>query len=83
MRVLEPPPASAAQTWTVAPGDHLWSIAEASLTAAWERAPAEAEVAAAYWHRLVAENRDRLVVADDPDLIFAGQRFYLPAVPPA
>jgi hypothetical protein len=81
MRVLEPAATPAEPTWTVTPGDHLWSIAEATLASAWERPPAEAEVAR-YWRRLVADNQHRLVVAENPDLVFAGQRFRLPAVPP-
>jgi nucleoid-associated protein YgaU len=38
-------------------------------------------VVARYWRSLVDANRDRLVVAGDPDLIFPGQQLVLPPVP--
>lgn len=67
-------PAAAPDEWTVAPGDHLWSIAERRLAAARGHQPADAEVAP-YWRALIAANRDRL---PDPDLLFPGQRLRLP-----
>ena len=69
------------RSWTVRPGDHLWGIAEAALTAAWGRPPAGTE-AAPYWEQVVAANRDRLVRPDDPDLLFTGQAVLLPDPPP-
>lgn len=68
------PPAAAPDEWTVAPGDHLWSIAERRLAAARGHQPSDAEVAP-YWRALIAANRDRL---PDPDLLFPGQRLRLP-----
>jgi nucleoid-associated protein YgaU len=62
---------------TVAPGDHLWGIAERTLAAQLGRAPTDAEIAP-YWSRLIEANRDRLATGD-PDLIFAGQVFRLPS----
>lgn len=64
---------------TVAPGDHLWAIAERHLAAVRGVDVPEAEVAA-YWVRLVEANRGRLVDPDDPDLVLPGQRFVLPAL---
>ena len=65
------------RTWTVAPGDHLWSIAERSLASSLGRAPSEAEVVP-YWQALVARNRSVLADPDNPDLIYSGQVLTLP-----
>jgi hypothetical protein len=73
-------PVPEAGRWTVARGDHFWHIAEATVERHLGRAPRLAEVDA-YWRRLVAANRDRLVDRDNPDLLFAGQELVLP--PPA
>ncbi len=77
-----PPPASPtpapSATWLIRPGDSLWSVAEATLARAWGRGPSDAEVDD-YWTRLVSVNRMRLVHGDDPDLVFPGQVFELPA----
>lgn len=66
--------------WVVAPGDHLWHIAEATLAEAWGRAPTDDEVAP-FWARVVEVNRARLVDPDDPDLIHPGQRMRVPPAP--
>lgn len=71
-------PAPALPTWTVAPGDNLWTIAAATLRRQSDRQPTEGEVDA-YWQRLIVANRARLADPDTPDLIFAGQVFVLPA----
>jgi len=75
----EPTPVvdAAPPTWTVQPGDHLWSIAERTLTTRLGRAPSDAEVVP-FWHALIETNRDRLADRDNPDLVFAGQTFVLP-----
>jgi hypothetical protein len=70
----EPP---AARTWTVAPGDHLWSIAERTVADALGRPPAEAEVVA-YWQSLLDVNRASLADPENPDLLFSGQVLTLP-----
>jgi len=72
--------ASAAEV-TVERGDSFWSIAEATLTDAWDRTPTTAETAT-YWKLLVDANRDRLAPPHDPDLIYPGQVFDLPPIPP-
>jgi nucleoid-associated protein YgaU len=74
------PPAwpAAPATWTVAPGDSFWSIAEEVLADAWGRPPTDAEIDP-YWRVLIAANRDR-ITSGNPDLIFPGQVFVLPAV---
>ena len=66
-----------AETWTVASGDHLWQIAEETLSERLDHAPSTAEVTS-YWSELIEINRDQLVDASNPDLVFPGQRFVLP-----
>jgi hypothetical protein len=82
------PPASPAEAeradatdwWTVAPGDHLWHIAEETLLDHGDAAPSLDEVAA-YWHILCQANHGRLVDPDNPDLIMPGQQIVLPPTP--
>jgi hypothetical protein len=66
-----------ARTWTVAPGDHLWSIAERAVAAALGRPPAASEVVP-YWQSLVDANRATLADPENPDLLFSGQVLTLP-----
>jgi nucleoid-associated protein YgaU len=77
-----PPAPAPSPTWVIRPGDNLWSVAEATLARAWGRPPSDAEVDS-YWTTLVAANRIRLAHGDDPDLVFPGQIFELPAPPAA
>jgi nucleoid-associated protein YgaU len=65
------------RTWTVAPGDHLWSIAERTVASSLGRTPEETEVAR-YWRSLIATNRHVLADPDNPDLLFSGQVLTLP-----
>lgn len=74
---LEDPSPSAAGAWTIAPGEHLWAVAERTLAAA--GLPVDDPTVDAYLDRLIEANRDRLVVADDPDLVFPGQEMRLPS----
>lgn len=60
-------------------GDHLWSIAERHLADV-HGGPVDDATVTDYWQRLVDANRDRLADADNPDLIYPGQQFELPAV---
>ena len=69
-------------THDVVSGDSLWSIAKATLAAAWGRAPSDAEVTG-YWRELIEANRGALDDPDNPDMIFPGQRFRLPPTPGA
>ncbi len=62
-------------TWVVAPGDHLWTIAEETLIDH-GRQPSTREVSR-YWRRVIDANRT--VVGSDPDLIHPGQQIRLPA----
>lgn len=64
-------------THTVRAGESLWRIAETQLAAALGREPRDAEVVP-YWREMIERNRDRLLVADDPDLIVPGQELLLP-----
>jgi hypothetical protein len=74
------PPSADETTWTIRPGEHFWAVAEAVLTRAWGRPPTDSETVP-YWRELVEVNRVRLVVRDNPDLVYAGQEFVLPPVP--
>jgi nucleoid-associated protein YgaU len=74
------PPAAAgsrAATWTVQPGEDLWSIAQAVESRALGRDPTDQETAP-YWNLLLEANRANLTSAD---LLYAGQVLQLP--PPA
>jgi hypothetical protein len=61
----------------VRPGDSFWVLAERHETERLGRRPTEAEVGAC-WQELVAVNRHRLAVPDDPDLLFPGQTLIVP-----
>lgn len=65
---------------TVQAGDNFWSIAISALADAWDRIPTSAETIP-YWKALVDGNRDRLAPPHDPNLIYPGQVFHLPAIP--
>lgn len=64
-------------TWTVSPGDHLWSIAEAVLVQKLGSAPDEKAVAN-YWLQILDANRARLADPSNPDLLVVGQVINLP-----
>lgn len=66
-------------THEVRTGDHLWSIAHDHLAAVTDADPTDDEVAA-HWRDVIDANRDRLVDADNPDLLLPGQEVLLPAV---
>ena len=72
--------APAARSWDVAEGDHFWGIAKTTLTESWGRAPTDEEITP-YWRQLVEANTDRLLPPEDPNLIYPGQSFELPAPP--
>ena len=71
------PPAVAmtrVETWTVARGDHLWSIAAETTR---ERTGGADEAAVArYWRRLIAANHE--TIGNDADLIHPGLVLVLP-----
>lgn len=79
---VEPAPLPVADEVVVEAGDSFWSLAEAAVADASGAAPRESEVQR-YWLRLIDANRDRLVVPDNPDLLFPAQRLVLPPVDPA
>lgn len=60
--------------WRVEPGDHLWSIAE-RLTPG-----ADDTTVHRLWTDLIRANRDRLINADDPDLLLPGQVLVIPPI---
>lgn len=72
-------PDTDASTVTSEAGDHLWSIAERHLADVLG-GPVDDATVTDYWRRLVDANRDRLVDAGNPDLIYPGQQFVLPTV---
>lgn len=74
--VMTPAPS----TWTVAPGESFWSIAEELLAESWRRPPSDAEVDP-FWRAFVEVNRGRLADPADPDWIQPGQVFEVPPVP--
>ncbi len=61
----------AAAVYTVAAGDHFWSIAQSHLVAELGRSATEDEVYA-YWGRLVEANRST-IGSRDPNLILPGE----------
>lgn len=66
---------------TIRPGDHFWGLAERRLEAAWGR-PVTPEEVAPYWQQMVAANLDNLS-SGNPDVIFPGEEFSVPTVPPS
>lgn len=64
--------------WTVRSGECFWSIADQVLQEAWGRAATEQEIVP-YWNRLIAANRASLVDPANPDLVYPGQTFTVPA----
>lgn len=66
--------------WEVRDGDSLWTIAEDTLTEAGGGPVTEAEVAD-YWLDVVDVVEPDLRPPGDPDLIYPGQSFTLPAPP--
>ena len=67
-----------ATSYTVVAGDHLWAIAERSLTEMSGLHPDQVDLAR-YWVRVVDANRGR-IRSGDPDLIFPGEVIQLPDV---
>ena len=67
-------------TWTVRPGDNLWSIAASTLRSFLDRDPTDREIST-YWMRVIELNRATLPIPSDPDLIFAGSQVRLPSLP--
>lgn len=73
-----PVPAATDEEHVVVPGDNLWRIADAHLTATTGRPPTATEVLP-YWRRVIDANRGRLR-SGDPNLIFPGEVVVLPPV---
>ena len=67
-------------TRTVAPDDNFWTLAATTLADAWGREPTTVEIRP-YWTALIDHNRPALAPPGDPNLIFAGQQFEIPAPP--
>lgn len=80
---VTPPPegASAPQMHhTVRDGESFWAIAEAEVARVSKQQPDLAQIDA-YWRAVVRANADQLVHPGNPDLVYPGQVFVLPAVP--
>jgi hypothetical protein len=84
----EPPPAlptgggstggrPTVRTHTVVAGEHFWLIASNRVALELGRHPDDHEVIR-YWRQLIEANRDRLIDANDPDLIHPGLELLLP-----
>ncbi|HVE47911.1 MAG TPA: hypothetical protein VNA57_14340 [Acidimicrobiales bacterium] len=80
------PPAPALELqparWEIRAGQHLWVVAEAVLSSAWQRPPTDAEVDP-YWRHLVETNRSILRDRSNPDLVYPGQVLTIPPPPAA
>jgi DNA-binding SARP family transcriptional activator len=61
-------------------GDNIWCLAAEHLSSALGR-PATPDDVGPYWLLVIEANRARLVEPSNPDLIYPGQVFVLPAVP--
>lgn len=75
-------PSTAGEThasWTVACGEHFWSIAEAVLRSELGQPPSD-DVLTDYWRALIEANRADLPDPGNPDLIHPGMELRLPAV---
>jgi hypothetical protein len=69
------------RTWTLRPGDHLWSVSKAVLIEAWGRPVTNAEIAP-YWVRLVAANATHLRHPGNPSLVYPNDVVVIPPPPP-
>lgn len=69
-----------ATSWTIAPGEHLWFVAEHTVFAV-RGIDADLAEVADYHQLLIEANRSRLPIPADPDLVFAGMEVLLPPVP--
>lgn len=67
-----------ATSWTVKPGEDLWSITESVLATRLGHPPDQREVAA-LWLRVIDANRPDLPDPANPNLIFAGDIVMIPA----
>lgn len=74
-----PEAGGAPATWTVAPGDSFWAVAEQVVRRGGTGRRAGADEVGRYWARLVAANASRLPVPGDADLIYPGTVLRLPA----
>ena len=64
-------------TYTLAPGDHLWKVAEFTLAASLGPRPDEQRLGS-YWWQLVEANRSRLPDPANPDFVVPGMVVILP-----
>ena len=77
-----PDPPAATRTWTVAPGQSFWTVAELVLTESWQRPPSDDQIDP-YWRQLVEANRSQLADPSNPDLLFPEQVLHVPPPPAA
>lgn len=63
-------------------GEHLWAIAEKTLTDRLGREATDSEVDP-YWREMIELNRDQLANPLDPSTVFTGQEILLPPFPPS
>lgn len=67
-------------TWTVAPGEHLWSIAARHLERTWGTTPTDRQVDP-YWRAVIEVNRHRLPIPANPDFIVPALELTMPTPP--
>jgi hypothetical protein len=72
---------SVPSTWTLSPGDSLWSVSKAVLRQAWGRPVSDHDVGP-FWAHVVEANRPRLPHPADPDLVFPDTVVVVPTPPP-
>jgi LysM repeat protein len=70
---------SAPSSYVVQNGDSFWSIAQSILESSGNASPTAAQVLA-YMQQLIAANESQLIDPSDPNLIFVGQSFTVPAL---
>ncbi len=74
-----PPAHSVSADWIVRSGDHLWAIAQRTLTSALGHPPDERTLAT-YWWKVVEVNRARLPDPGNIDLLYPGDHVLLPPI---
>jgi hypothetical protein len=79
--LVTPASASVPSSWTLRPGDSLWSVSKAVLRQAWGRPVSDHDVGP-FWARVVEANRPRLPHPADPDLVFPDTVVVVPTPPP-
>lgn len=70
--------AAPGEHYLIAPGDHMWNIARRVLTRSMPDPPTTRQIAS-YWIDLIETNRET-IRSGDPDLIYPGEKLFLPEI---